>query len=141
MSAFLTYEGTTDYLAVTPAMVITLAASGSIIAGRAVVVESTNPGYCYMPTGAPSGSLTPAGVATATVSDGDPIGVIVWGYVKSLPSLPATGTVRFGQPLVITGSGYWGTSGSTKVAQVAGKTVSGSAGYTYAFIDCMDNVA
>lgn len=141
MSAFLSYEGTTDYLAVTPAMVITLAASGSITAGRAVVVQSTNPGYCYMPTSVPSGSVIPAGVATSTVSDGDPIGVIVWGYVKSLPTLPTDRTLSFGQALVVTGSGYWGTSGSTKVAQVAGKVVSGSAGYTYAFIDCMDNVA
>ena len=141
MSAFLTYEGTTDFLAATPALIVSFAASGSIIAGRGVVVSTSNYGSVYMPSGVPSGSVVPAGVATATVSDGEPVGVIVFGYAKSLPTLPTNRTIGFGQPLVITGSGYWTTSGSTLNSCVAGKTVSGSAGYTFAFINTTTNVA
>lgn len=141
MSAFLTYEGTTDYLAATPALILSFAASGSITAGRAVAFDSGNPGYVYMPSGVPSGSIVPAGVAMSTVADADPIAVIVWGYAKALPTLPTNRSLVNGQALVITGSGYWGTSGSTLVAQVAGKVISGSAGYTYALINCMSNIA
>ena len=142
MSAFLYYEGTADYLAATPALIVTFAASGSITAGRGVVNGgASNPGYVYQPpSGTISGSLVPAGVALSTVSDGDPLPVLVWGYAKSLTTLATASNNYFGQALVITGSGYWGASGSTKVATVAGKIISGSAGYIYAFINCMDNV-
>lgn len=140
MSAFLTYEGTSDFIAATPYLATTFAVSGSITAGRAVAVEALNPGYCYMPTGVPSGSVKPAGVALATTADGAGCPVLVWGYAKSLPTLPTDRSLGFGNALVITGSGYWGASGSTLVAQVAGKVVSGSAGYTFAFIDCMNNI-
>ncbi len=143
MSAFLSYEGTTDYLAATPALVVSFAASGSITAGRAVCFNTAGPGYVYQVSGQPSGANIPAGVALATVADGDPVPVVVWGYVKSLPALPTTISFANGQPLVITGSGYWTASGSTRPVggTVAGKIISGSAGFIYAFINCMDNVS
>ena len=140
MSAFLTYEGTADFVAATPYLAVSLGASGSIAAGFAVVADPTNPGWVYQPSAVPSGSLKPAGVALTTAADKTPVNVLVWGYAKSLPTLPATASLLWGQALVITGSGYWGTSGSTLVSQVAGKVVSGSAGYVYAFIDCMNNI-
>jgi hypothetical protein len=140
MSAFLYYEGTTDYLAATPALIVTFAASGSITAGRAVVFQSGSGGYVYQPTGQIAGAVNPAGVAISTVSDGDPVGVIVWGYCKSLPA--ANQTSIAGQALIVTGSGLWGNSGSVapvSAAVVAGKIISGSAGYITAFINCMSN--
>lgn len=143
MSAFLSYEGTTDYLAATPALVVTFAASGSITAGRGVCFNTSGPGYVYQPSAVPSGSLVPAGVAIATVSDGDPVPVVVFGYVKSLPALPTTVSYANGQALVISGSGYWSSSGSSALCATgvsAGKIISGSAGYIYAFINCMSNV-
>ena len=140
MSAFIYYEGTSDYLAATPALVITLAASGSITAGRGVATETENPGYVYQPAaGTQSGALSPAGVALATCADGDPVPVLVFGYAKSLPMLPTGTSFPFGRPLVITGSGFWGTSGSGPSSYTAGKIVSGSAGYGYALINCMSN--
>lgn len=146
MSAFITYEGTSDFIAATPYLAITLAASGSITAGRAVSVETLNPGYCYqvLAVAAQSGSIKPAGVALATVANGAAVPVLVWGYVKALPALPTTGVFSFGDPLVVSGSGYWTASGSilataTSSNTVAGKIVSGSAGYITAFIDCMRN--
>lgn len=141
MSAFLSYEGTTDYIAATPAMLVTYAASGSITAGRGVAWNKSDPAHVYQPpVGTISGSLEVAGVALATVADGDPVPVMVWGYAKSLPTILSTITVGPLLPLVITGSGYWGTSGSGRGMGVAGKTISGSAGYIYAFIDCMTNL-
>ena len=143
MSAFLNYEGTADYMAVSPALIVTFAASGSITAGRAVCFNTAGPGYVYQPSGVPSGSLIVAGVALQTVSDADPVPVMVWGYAKSLPALPTTGVFANGQALVVTGSGYWTCSGSVPLinnSYNAGKIISGSAGYMYAFIDCMRNV-
>jgi hypothetical protein len=142
MSAFLNYEGTSDFIATTPYLAITLAASGSITAGRGVCVETLNPGYCYQPpAGTISGSLKPAGVALATTADGSGVPVLVWGYAKSLPTLPTDRVFSYGDNLVITGSGYWTASGSCVAAaiapmSVAGRIVSGSAGYIFAFVDC-----
>ena len=141
MSSFLTYEGTTDFIAVTPALIVTLTASGSISPGRAVVIDTSNNGAVYQPTGVRSGSVVPAGVALTSASDGKAVSVMVWGFAKSLPTLPASDSaITIGQPLVVTGSGFWGASGSSRAATVAGKTLSGSAGFTYAFIDCMSNL-
>jgi len=142
MSTFLTYEGTTDFIAVTPALIVTLTASGSITAGRAVTYDTSNPSAVYQPSAIRSGSLPVAGVALTTAADGKAVSVMVWGFAKSLPTLPSTGaTGIIGQPLVITGSGYWGASGSGRNYCTAGKIVSGSAGFTYAFIDCVSNTS
>ena len=140
MSSFISYEGTSDFIAATPALIITLAASGSITAGRGVIHDASNPASIYMPSGKDSGSVSPVGVCLATVSDGDPAPILVWGYAKSLPALPTNRSFSFGQPLVITGSGYWTTSGSTWNSCVAGSVVTGSAGYIFALINCMKPV-
>lgn len=137
------YEGTKDYVAATPALITTFRASGSISAGRCVVFVGDDSSDVYQPTGLPSGSVLPVGVAIQTVSTTDPVAVLVWGHAKNLPLLG--GAVTPGSFIVNTGSGYWGTSGSTmtnplyRLATVAGKCVSGSAasGKITAFINCM----
>jgi hypothetical protein len=144
MSYFLNYEGTADYIAATPYLAVTLAASGSVTAGRAVVADTNNPAYVYQPSGQPSGSVKPVGVALATVADGAALPVLVWGYAKSLPALPTARSFGLGNGLVVTGSGQWSSSGSAAglapASEFAGKIVSGSAGYIFAFIDCLRNV-
>ena len=138
MSSYLTYEGTSDYLAATPALVITLTASGSIAAGRGVVLDGGGSAAVYQPTAIVSGSLRPAGIALATVSSGDPVPVMVWGYAKSLPS--SGQTFAFGNVLALTGSGLWGCSGSAALGPGCGKIISGSGGYIYALVNFMNNL-
>jgi len=141
MSSFLTYEGTMDFVAATPALIITFTASGSITPGRGVAIDPSNNGAVYQPSGVRSGSVVPAGVALTSASNGRAVSVLVWGFAKSLPTLPTSDSaITIGQPLVITGSGFWGASGSSRAATVAGKTISGSAGFTYALVDCMSNL-
>ncbi len=139
--AFMYYEGTMDYLAATPALIITHKASGSITAGRFVAFEPGTTGCVYQPTGVASGSILPGGVALQTVSTGDPVAVGIWGLFKNLPTLNQH--VGPGQWLVVTGSGYWGTSGSSVTADPlvrspmwAGRCITGSSanGSVVAFI-------
>ncbi len=138
--AFMYYEGTTDYLAATPALIITNKASGSITAGRFLAFDRGTSESVYQPSGVPSGSLMPAGIALQTVSDGDPIAVGIFGLFKNLPVL---GGVKAGNYLVVTGSGYWGVSGSSTTADPvstlamwAGRCITGSTsgGTVVAFI-------
>jgi hypothetical protein len=138
MSSFLTYEGTSDYLAATPALIITLTASGSIAAGRGVVFDTGTNAAVYQPSAIVSGSLRPAGIALATRATGDAVPVMVWGYAKSLPASGQTFTP--GDILTITGSGLWGSSGSAALGSGCGKIISGSSGYIYALVDFMRNL-
>lgn len=139
--SFLYYEGTKDYLAATPALIVTFRASGSITAGRGVVFETNdNSTDVYQPAGCISGSLDVAGVALGTVSDNDPVPVLIWGYAKALPKLPTTTAYVPNQPLVLTGAGQWCASGSYDDVgsnAIAGKIVSGSGTYIVAFINCI----
>ncbi len=141
MSTLLYYEGTSDYLAATPALVITLQASGSISAGRGVVFDGGSNAAVYQPAALRSGALVPAGVALATVATGDAVPVLVWGYAKSLPA--SVGTFLPGDVLALTGSGLWGCSGSKALSLgggACGKIISGSGGYIYALVNFMSNV-
>jgi hypothetical protein len=138
MSQYLTYEGTSDYQASTPALIITLTSSGSITAGRAVVFDAGSSAAVYQPTGIDSGALKPAGVALATVATGNAVPVLVWGYAKSLPS--SGQTFAPGNVLCLTGSGLWGSSGSSALGGGCGKIISGSGGYLYALVNCMNNI-
>lgn len=134
--SFMYYEGTADFLAATPALTVTFEASGSITAGRAVSYDTAGQASTvYMPSAVRSGATVVAGVALQTVSTGNPVGVLVWGYAKSLPKLGEGG--QFGESLVISGSGYWTQSGSGQSRYVAGRIVSGSGNTIVAFIDCM----
>ena len=139
--AFMYYEGTKDFLAATPALIVTFRASGSISAGRGVCFETNdNSTDVYQPgASTESGSLAVAGVALKTVSDNDEIPVLIWGYAKALPKHANDATaMNPGTCLVITGAGYWCASGSDfGVAEVAGKVVSGSTTHIVAFINCI----
>ena len=139
--AFIYSEGTKDYLAATPALIVTFKASGSITAGRCVCYEVTsNDSSVYMPAaGTESGSDVPAGVALNTVANAADVAVLVWGYAKSLPN--GNTAVTANRFITHSGSGYWVMSGSinnTLLKRVAGKAISGSAagGTILAFIDC-----
>ena len=137
--SFLYFEGTKDYVAATPALIVTYSASGSITAGRCLNLNTT--GDVYVPTAHRSGASKPAGVALATVANGEPCPVMVWGYAKNLQN--AGLALNVGDVLAVSGSGLWTTSGSlnTPSSYSAGKVVSGSAasGLIVAFIDCMKN--
>lgn len=143
--AFQYYEGTMDFVAATPAMIVTFRASGSITAGRGVCYRTgsqAGAGDVYQPSlfvsGSPDAGNVPAGVALQTVTSGQELGVLVWGYAKNLPYLGNV-TIEPGHPLVLSGS-YFSTSGSTSEELChVGKCVTGSAtgGTIVAFIDCM----
>jgi hypothetical protein len=135
MSSFLTFEGTSDYLAATPALIITLTASGSIAAGVPVAYETNTNAAVYQPAAIATGSINPAGVALSTVTTGQAVPVLVFGYAKSLPQL-GTAALTPGYALVASGSGTW-TQSAGGGSQSAGRIVSGSSGYIYALISCM----
>ena len=139
--AFMYYEGTKDYVAATPVLITTFKASGSITAGRIVVFDTgDNSSNVYQPPATTaSGALAPVGLAIKTVSDGDDVPVIVWGFAKNIATKLAGNP---GDPIVISGSGYVAPSGSTAVTtgvlrSFIGKWVSGSSTSCMAFIDCM----
>jgi len=82
--AYLSLEGTKDFLAATPALIVTYVASGSIAAGNGLKWDAGNTGEVWADTAGALGKC--AGVALATVSDGDNVPVLVWGYAKNLVS-------------------------------------------------------
>lgn len=139
MSSYLTFEGTSDYLAATPALILTFTSSGSITAGRAVVFDAGSKAAVYQPSAVASGSLNPVGVALSTVATATEIPVLVWGFAKSLPCVNTT-AVTPGYALNISGSGYWAATAGPASATNAGKIISGSGGYIYALVDCMNNI-
>ena len=140
--SFLYFEGTKDFLAATPALITTFEASGSITAGRLVSFNTNADQRVSLPgASTASGSANVAGLAVATVSNGDPCPVLVWGYAKNVAT---TATFTCGDALVCSGSGYIGTSGSVKPvtgsssnAYWCGRYISGSATSAIAFINCM----
>lgn len=142
--AFQYYEGTMDFVAATPAMIVTFRASGSLTAGRAAVYDKGGSGDVYQiatAAGIISGATTyvPAGVTLQTVTDGQEVAVLVWGYAKNLPYYGNSSAIP-GNPVVMSGASYWSTSGSTTESLAhCGKVVTGSAsgGTILAFIDCM----
>jgi len=144
--AFWYYEGTKDFVAATPCLILTFKASGSITAGRPVLYDAGDTSEVYM-TG--SGFLevaVPAGVALKTVSDNDDVPVLVWGVAKNLLSNTEAKTPG----MVITNSGsafadctsYMYDTGSSSGSRYAmGSVISGSGGSAtgkfMATIDCM----
>jgi hypothetical protein len=140
--AFAYYEGTKDYLVMTPALLVTFRASGSISAGQGVAFDAGGTSDVYVPTTA-LGATPCAGIALRTVSSGDPVTVLVWGYAKNLTSITQVKTP--GMWIALSGSaGAFAelTTGSFLGSPnaCAGKVVSGSASATgkfMAFIDCM----
>jgi len=136
--AFWYYEGTKDFVVTTPALILTFKASGSITAGRGVTFDAGNTSDVYQAT-CPINNKVPVGVALATVSDDDPVPVLVWGVAKNLTSIGQAKTP--GMLIGLSGSGYFAqateASGSS---YIAGKVISGSGtatGKFMAFIDCM----
>jgi len=143
--SFVYFEGKMDYLAATPALILTFRASGSMKPGRPCVFDAGNTGDVYQPTASASGSLIPVGVVLKTVADQEATPVLVWGVAKNL-SVLSNVTLVPGHPLVVSGSAsdcVWSTSGSgaaTVPVRVGGKVLSGSASGAsnlYALIDCM----
>jgi hypothetical protein len=80
--AYLTLEGTKDFIVSTPALIVTFVASGSIAAGNGLKWDAGNSGNVWADTAGALGKC--AGVALATVSDDDYVPVLVWGYAKNL---------------------------------------------------------
>jgi hypothetical protein len=135
--AFQFYEGTSDYLAATPALIITFRASGSVTGGRFCAFDAGNTGDVYTPAVA-SGSVAPAGFAIMTKATGTEVPVLVWGYAKNIPWLGITGVA--GSPVFISGSSA--TTSAGLGIYVCGKVITGSAtgGTVVALIDCMNVV-
>ena len=134
-------EGTTDYVAATPALIVTFRASGSIAAGRTVTQDNLANGDVYQPIAATvSGGNVPTGLALKTVSDGEDIPVLVWGYAKNVAIKDGGSVGRPGYSLIMTGAGYLAPTGSMSHSYVskgfAGKYLSGSTSTCWAFIDC-----
>ena len=134
--AFQYYEGTMDYLAATPALIATFAASGSITAGNIVCFDAGNSAAVYAAAGI-SGSNAPVGLALQTQSTGKEIAVLVWGYAKNIPYVGAT--TYAGDLLTTSGSSATKATGTITGAYIIGKVVTGSAagGTVVAFIDYM----
>lgn len=130
MSTFYS-EGTADYVARYPAVILSFKASGSITAGRLVVYDLSNSSMVYQATVA-IGGLVPVGLALQTTADGGSVPVLVWGVAKNCKFAKTDETLYPGQNLTISGAGYF-TSGST---YVIGRAISGSASSFTAFIDC-----
>ncbi len=139
--SYYVFEGKNDYIAAYPAMIVTLKASGSISAGKAVAFDAGNTSYVYQPDLA-VGSGTPcAGVALATTASAGRTPVCVWGFMKNLTAVSGY-TPLPGDIIQISGSGNFTSlaTGSflTSPYAAAGKVVSGSAGGAFmAFISCM----
>lgn len=142
--AFWYHEGTMDFVVCTPALIWTFKASGSIIAGRGVALDAGNTSDVFMGPFAEK-SIIPQGIALKTVSDDDPVPVLIWGIVKNITSIEGAKTP--GMLIGLSGSGYFndvtdlaagGVSGSS---YVAGKVISGSGGSAtgkfMATINCM----
>ena len=81
--AYMTLEGTKDFIVATPALIVTFVASGSIVAGNGLKWDGGNTsGEVWADTAGAAGKC--AGIALKTVSDGDELPVLVWGYAKNL---------------------------------------------------------
>jgi hypothetical protein len=134
--AFQYYEGTMDYLAATPALIITEQASGSITAGTFVYFDAGTSAAVYTAAVA-SGASAPAGFALQTASTGKEVAMLVWGYAKNIPYYGAT--ISAGTLIVGSGSGCTAASGTVSGAYVIGKCITGSAsgGTIVALIDLM----
>ena len=134
--AFQYYEGTMDYLAATPALIITEQASGSIVAGTFVYFDAGTSAAVYSSNIA-SGASVPAGFALQSASTGKEVAILVWGFAKNIPYYGAT--INAGTLIVGSGSGATAVSGTTTGAYVIGKCITGSAsgGTIVALIDLM----
>jgi hypothetical protein len=137
MCAFQYYEGTKDYIAATPALILTFRASGSVTGGQFVAFDAGNTGDVYTPAVA-SGSVAPAGFALMTKATLTEVPVLVWGFAKNVPWLGATSVA--GNPVFISGSSA--TTSAGLGIYVCGKVITGSAaaGTVVALIDCMNVV-
>lgn len=137
--AFYPYEGTKDFIVHTPALILSLRASGSITAGNGVAFDAGNTSDVYVPSAIAVNSVACAGIALKTVSDTDPVPVCVWGFLKNLVSIQAAKTP--GVLISLSGSGTFGTGIEASGSRfMAGKVVSGStsaSGTFMALIDCM----
>jgi hypothetical protein len=137
MSGLIYFEGTKDYVALTPALIFTFKASGSIAAGQFVAYDTGTSGCVYQPAVA-SGSTVAAGLALSTKTDGTEVPVLVWGLAKNVPWLGITSIA--GNPVYISGSS--GTTSTGVGIYQIGTVVTGSAtgGTVVAFIDCLSVV-
>jgi len=131
--AYLTHEGTKDFLLGSPAIVLTFKASGSITGGKVVTFDAGNTADVYVASGNSVGQISVLGVALKTVSDDDPVPVLIWGVAKNLAMENSSETVYPGSNISVSGSGGF-TSGSE---YCIGRVISGSATRFVALIDGM----
>ena len=121
---YLKFEGTTDLLLTgVPVGIVTFQASGSITAGNAVVISGD------MAVSLSTGAVDPfGGVALKTATDGDKVGVLVFGALKNLV---AAATITAGQWFVPANNGGFISTGSTSAVH-SGKAFTGaSSGSTF----------
>jgi hypothetical protein len=140
--AMYTYEGTKNFIAVYPAIIVSLVASGSVTAGNGLAFDAGNTSEVYVPTCAAASGTECAGIALNTASDNGRVEVGVLGFFKNLVAVSAF-TPAPGDRILLSGSGTFTscTSGSflTNPYAVCGKVVSGSVagGRFMAFINCL----
>ena len=133
------FEGTSDYVAATPVIITTFEASGSIAAGKLVPFMSATDQRVYQPPATYQGNSSPAGLAIATVANGDPCPVVVWGMCKNIVTGGAFTLLT--SYFSISGSGLAMISGAAswnKNIGTVGRGITGSSNSTItAFINCM----
>ena len=137
------FEGTSDYVLATPAIITTFEASGSITPGRFVCFNSATDQRVHVPNSSyiySHGVATPpAGLAIQTVASGDPCPVVVFGYCKNIATLGATAVTYITCLLTVSGAGYvYPTSSAVyKHLGTVGRAISGSASKCIAFVNTM----
>jgi len=136
-------EGATDYILARPALVLSYQASGSVVAGKAVVFDAGGSSTVYQPTAVTVASGTQcAGLALSAAATGKIVDVLVWGFAKNLPAV-AGWTPATGDRFQVSGSSQFTsiTTGSFlgNPYVVAGTVVTGSGagGVFQGFIDCL----
>ena len=136
-------EGATDYILDRPALVLSYQASGSVVAGKAVVFDAGGSSTVYQPTAVAVAAGTQcAGLALSAAATGKIVDVLVWGLAKNLPAV-AGWTPATGDRFQVSGSSQF-TSIATgsflgNPYVVAGTVLTGSgAGKVFqGFIDCL----
>jgi len=136
-------EGATDYILARPALTLSYQASGSVVAGKAVVFDAGGSSTVYQPTAVATGSgVQCAGLALSAAATGKIVDVLVWGVAKNLPAV-AGWTPATGDRFQISGSSQFtsiATGSFTRLPFCVAGTVitgSGAGGKFIGTIDCL----
>ena len=133
-------EGASDYIAVTPATIISLVCSGSVGAGMGVAWDGGNTSMVYVASNVNTGSapVQCAGLALQSGSNGQSIPVLISGVVKNLTKATSAYTFTPGMWILLSGSG--GAFAAAPLAHAAtivpwccGVVVSGSGNFIAQF--------